>query len=357
MVNNMQAGPDPVEPQLPQAPAIHLGPVVGLDPQLAMLQSKRHPKISGDKGLGFRLSWRLKLAAIIGVMLVALSVYALAVYLAFAGFNSRVNNLQPLSFKGSFAFNGQDFLRPYNSQINFKGMYNPPPEYHKSAEFEGDFAGHLAGEDYSGSYSYLLKRAALQLRGQVMPVLRYRQAPLFFPLTNDQPYSATLNNDLLAFVCENTVLPKNTQAAQLYSLLRDSKPLNYWANPLSWHDGRLSTNFRGTVQPKHFEAIAQSLESMLPAGCNLGTFGITSKDAAHFKLGYSVWANSASDSVELTLIDPTLGARIDFRLALDYRAARAVIQQPQNSTNLNDVVLGLEKQYRALLSQGYNLRE
>ncbi len=337
-----------IEPELPEAPPIHTDQPTGLDPQPAMLESGRRWRLLKRRA-GRRASshFRIILVLIPVVALVVVSLYLVSAYAAYRSMALRLARPTPLSYEGNLVFSGQDFLQAYNSDMGFQGDFNPPQPPLGQA-LSGSFVGKWAGQNYSGEYTYVDKTAAFRLRGDTMPVLRYRQAPIFYPLHSDQYYSAQPSSSLWGLMCQNVTPAQNPKSADLYRLLRQVKPKLSWVNPAAVSGGRLTANFQGDFESTHFQQIAESLESFLPAGCNLGTFGFSSADAAHFKLHFDVWASSARDTFLLTLSDPTLGAQLKLKIALTYHPERASIVQAQATTNLNGVILDLEKRYLSL---------
>lgn len=252
-------------------------------------------------------------------------------YVAYRTFSHRVLTQTTAHALGTLEFYGPDFLSAYDSKVSFD------LDYDRGSKPAGqlNFAGTWAQQTVSGSARLSDGRVAVKISDSTQPVVRYKQSSF---LTELKPvwYSAKADQSLYDNVCENREPAKSPNYLTLYRLIRTSKVGVSLMNPFAKTSDGWAVYVGGEVNPANFSAIAAELTSLLPAGCDLNTFGFSAEDASHLRLHYQIWSGAVMDRIVLALEDRTLGSKLTLDAKLSDYGAPVKVTIPAN-TDLNKI--------------------
>lgn len=274
------------------------------------------------------------------LVVLILTAYFIAGYRTVSAYKTRLAS-SSFNFTGSFTFEGQDFLSPMNSNMNFSGVYATT---NNQPAASASFIGNWATRDYSGEARLAAGRLYFNLSGPVMPVIRYRQGSYLLPLNSGQWYSAKADESLYDNVCAHDQ-PASLQAKlELYRTIKSIKLTpSPWINFWSTLQGTTATHLSGTLSGDQLAKLWDATQKAAPPGCaNPNTLGITSEDLKHMTARFDLIAahNGSADRLTVNLADKSLGATVQLALLTSNYGAVSPAPAPADATNINAIYAG-----------------
>ncbi len=276
------------------------------------------------------------------LVLIVLGYSGYRVWAAYQATSSRISSQTTARGEGTLLFSGPDFLSAYNSNMAFK------LDYDRGSKPAVDlaFTGLWAKQSVSGEARLTGGALAVKLVDETQPVIRYKQSGFLTPLRPEW-YRAKADASLYDNVCENREPAKAATPVALYRLIRSSKPTLSMINPFARLTDGWGVYAAGDISSTNFTEIATQLASLVPAGCDLNTFGFAASDAGNLRLHYQVWSGSTSDRVVLILEDKSLGSKLTLDATLTAYGAPVAVTIPATAIDLNQIQLG----FRAALAR------
>ncbi|MBW3538548.1 hypothetical protein KY386_03610 [Candidatus Parcubacteria bacterium] len=291
-------------------PAAHAGPVVPLKPH--------------------RRRWLVLGLAAAVLVLGAGALYVAAAQKPFQDYQHKLSAAQNASFSGRLQFSGDSFLSAMNSDMEFEGSYDRSVASKPKGEL--GFKGTWGKQNYDGQARLDDGSLYFKLGGPLLPVIRYRQSNLLYPLSADW-HKTKLDQSLFDNYCQPGPSAKPA-GLSLYRLSRQVKTQNSpWVNLWESLEGRRVAHYRGTVDSGSVPELIDGLNRELPAGCGLA---FTGADFKSLKISYDLWTSPDWDRLRVQGEDDALGAR--FTLTLDSQGyGQAKVAAPPPAVDLNQL--------------------
>jgi hypothetical protein len=243
------------------------------------------------------------------------------------------------TYTGSLIFQGQDFLSPMNTDMNFSGNYFGG----SVPALTGNFLGNWAGRNYSGKAQLQSGRLYFSLNGPDMPVIRYRQSQYLVPLQAGAWYSAKADESLYDNVCAHTHPSTLENKLALYRTIKSLKLMpSPWINFWSRIFNSRATHVSATVSGDQLGRLWDAVQKAAPPGCgDPNTLGLSSADLKLVSTRVDLYASADDlDSLAITLTDKTLGATATINLLTSNYGHATPLSAPPPATNLNAVYAG-----------------
>lgn len=240
------------------------------------------------------------------------------------------------NFTGSFTFEGQDFLSPMNTNMNFSGAYSSKGA---TPNLSASFIGNWATHDYSGGARLAANRLYFNLSGPVMPVIRYRQGSFLLPLASGQWYSAKADESLYDNICAHDQPASLQNKLELYRAIKSLKLTpSPWINFWSILQNSSATQVSATLSGNQLAGLWDAVQKASPPGCSdPNTIGITSSDLKHVTANVDLLSahNGSADRLTITMNDKTLGAKVTLNLLTSNYGSAMPAPPPAGATDLN----------------------